>query len=191
MALGLGNEQGGLPSSLEAAAADVAASHSFTGHEMTGRLRVVLWRFDASQPQAELVALRPRPFHISNCVLCSEMGVHFSPCGRMLAVCVACRVRSLRQTPSTDNFLALELRRIDQKDQGVCCQSPSLSLGCLCSVHGFNGLLRRVQAFCVCTCILRLPTCVNVDAWCVSVGPPGMCEFTLWFLLAFIQTDHD
>lgn len=102
MSLGFGKEQGGLPSSLEAAAADVAASHSFTGHDMTGRLRVVLWRFDASQPQAELVALQPRPFQISNCVLCSEMGVHFSPCGRMLALCVACRVGS--KTPSTDTF---------------------------------------------------------------------------------------
>lgn len=30
---------------------------------------------------------------IQDAVLCSEMGVHFSPCGRYLAACVACRVR--------------------------------------------------------------------------------------------------
>ncbi len=30
---------------------------------------------------------------IADAVLCSEMGVHFSPCGRYLAACVACRVR--------------------------------------------------------------------------------------------------
>eukprot|EP00884_Botryococcus_braunii_P014078 jgi/Botrbrau1/22671/Bobra.0132s0015.3 len=88
---------GGLPSSLEATAADVAAvaaaaaSQGGPGHDLTGRLRVILWQFDASLPQAPLRALHPKPFQISNCVLCSEMGVHFSPCGRMLAVCVACR----------------------------------------------------------------------------------------------------
>lgn len=32
---------------------------------------------------------------IQDAVLCSEMGVHFSPCGRYLAACVACRVRAL------------------------------------------------------------------------------------------------
>lgn len=31
---------------------------------------------------------------IQDAVLCSEMGVHFSPCGRYLAACVACRVRA-------------------------------------------------------------------------------------------------
>ncbi len=39
----------------------------------------------------------PRPLEcmeltIPDAVLCSEMGVHFSPCGRYLAVCVACQV---------------------------------------------------------------------------------------------------
>jgi len=29
---------------------------------------------------------------ITDAVLCSEMGVHFSPCGRYLAACVACQV---------------------------------------------------------------------------------------------------
>lgn len=28
---------------------------------------------------------------ITDAVLCSEMGVHFSPCGRYLAACVACQ----------------------------------------------------------------------------------------------------
>lgn len=31
---------------------------------------------------------------IADAVLCSEMGVHFSPCGRYLAACVACRVQT-------------------------------------------------------------------------------------------------
>jgi hypothetical protein len=42
----------------------------------------------------------PRPLEmaeltISDAVLCSEMGVHFSPCGRYLAACVACQVDSV------------------------------------------------------------------------------------------------
>ena len=35
---------------------------------------------------------------IQDAVLCSEMGVQFSPCGRYLAACVACRVRALAHT---------------------------------------------------------------------------------------------
>lgn len=39
----------------------------------------------------------PRPLDkteltITDAVLCSEMGVHFSPCGRYLAACIACKV---------------------------------------------------------------------------------------------------
>ncbi len=37
---------------------------------------------------------------IVDAVLCSEMGVHFSPCGRYLAACVACKVGcSIRPSP--------------------------------------------------------------------------------------------
>lgn len=32
---------------------------------------------------------------IPDAVLCSEMGVQFSPCGKYLAACVACQVRFL------------------------------------------------------------------------------------------------
>lgn len=53
----------------------------------------------------------PRPLErteltILDAVLCSEMGVHFSPCGRYLAVCVACQVRS----PETSFFLTALVR---------------------------------------------------------------------------------
>ena len=42
---------------------------------------------------------------IQDAVLCSEMGVHFSPCGRYLAACVACRVRALDHLGGTRNWL--------------------------------------------------------------------------------------
>lgn len=50
-----------------------------------------------AQPQRASRHAHPKPLEaaaltISDAVLCSEMGVHFSPCGRLLAACVACQV---------------------------------------------------------------------------------------------------
>lgn len=44
----------------------------------------------AASPGSE--ALKHTELTIQDAVLCSEMGVHFSPCGRYLAACVACQV---------------------------------------------------------------------------------------------------
>lgn len=51
----------------------------------TVRLRV--WSYDFKNPCAPLNRCRLTIPHV---VLCSEMGAHFSPCGRFLATCVAC-----------------------------------------------------------------------------------------------------
>ena len=40
----------------------------------------------ASQPSSS-----PALLDVPHAVLCSEMGAHFSPCGRFLAACVACQ----------------------------------------------------------------------------------------------------
>lgn len=53
----------------------------------TVKLRV--WSHDITNPSATLTAERC-PLIIPHAVLCSEMGAHFSPCGRFLAACVAC-----------------------------------------------------------------------------------------------------
>ena len=50
-----------------------------------------------NQPHRASRHAHPKPLEaavltISDAVLCSEMGVHFSPCGRLLAACVACQV---------------------------------------------------------------------------------------------------
>lgn len=55
------------------------------------------------QPQRASRHAHPKPLEvaaltISDAVLCSEMGVHFSPCGRLLAACVACQVSALTTT---------------------------------------------------------------------------------------------
>ncbi|XP_028778583.1 uncharacterized protein LOC114735091 isoform X1 [Neltuma alba] len=53
----------------------------------TVKLRV--WSHDIKNPCAPLNGERCR-LAIPHAVLCSEMGAHFSPCGRFLAACVAC-----------------------------------------------------------------------------------------------------
>ncbi|KAL8483274.1 hypothetical protein ACS0TY_026093 [Phlomoides rotata] len=53
----------------------------------TVKLRV--WSHDVKNPCAPLDTQRCR-LTIPHAVLCSEMGAHFSPCGRFLAACVAC-----------------------------------------------------------------------------------------------------
>ena len=67
-----------------------AAAANIIGTEQPCRVRLRLWRCSAADPTAtlELPSLT-----IPDAVLCSEMGVHFSACGRYLAACVACQVR--------------------------------------------------------------------------------------------------
>ncbi|PSR98346.1 Activating molecule in BECN1-regulated autophagy protein [Actinidia chinensis var. chinensis] len=62
----------------------------------TVKLRV--WNHDLKDPCAPLDAERCR-LAIPHAVLCSEMGAHFSPCGRFLAACVACVLPHLEGDP--------------------------------------------------------------------------------------------
>ena len=62
------------------------------------------------QPQRASRHAHPKPLEvaaltISDAVLCSEMGVHFSPCGRLLAACVACQVSALTRQPGPPHSL--------------------------------------------------------------------------------------
>ncbi|EXB46040.1 Activating molecule in BECN1-regulated autophagy protein 1 [Morus notabilis] len=67
----------------------------------TVKLRV--WSHDITNPSATLSAERCR-LTIPHAVLCSEMGAHFSPCGRFLAACVAC---TLPQTEADSGLQTL------------------------------------------------------------------------------------
>ncbi|KAF8015915.1 hypothetical protein BT93_H1456 [Corymbia citriodora subsp. variegata] len=80
-----------LRSELEALAA--AAS---TDLPCTVKLRV--WPYDMKDPRALLHSESCR-LTIPHAVLCSEMGAHFSPCGRFLAACVACVLPQLEADP--------------------------------------------------------------------------------------------
>jgi activating molecule in BECN1-regulated autophagy protein 1 len=59
------------------------------GHEQPCRVKLKLWCIEGGVLGCSLDTPR---LTISNAVLCSEMGVHFSPCGRYLAACVASEV---------------------------------------------------------------------------------------------------
>ena len=68
-----------------------AAAANIIGTEQPCRVRLRLWHCSADDPTA---SLEVPSLTIPDAVLCSEMGVHFSACGRFLAACVACQVCS-------------------------------------------------------------------------------------------------
>ena len=68
-----------------------ASVWNILGEEQPPRVRLRLFQFDPSKPAAELNEEEGVKLCISDAVLCSEMGVHFSRCGRFLAATVACR----------------------------------------------------------------------------------------------------
>ncbi|KAF3335834.1 hypothetical protein FCM35_KLT20341 [Carex littledalei] len=55
--------------------------------ELPCTVKLRIWRHDIKEPCAPL---EQDELTISHAVLCSEMGAHFSPCGRYLVACVAC-----------------------------------------------------------------------------------------------------
>ena len=57
------------------------------GGDQPCTVKLRLWPYDVSDP---LKPLAGPLLTIPHAVLCSEMGAHFSPCGRMMAVCCAC-----------------------------------------------------------------------------------------------------
>ncbi|KAI5075344.1 hypothetical protein GOP47_0009420 [Adiantum capillus-veneris] len=57
--------------------------------ELPCTVKLRIWPHDIKNPSAVLDPGRCR-LTIPHAVLCSEMGAHFSPCGRFLAACVAC-----------------------------------------------------------------------------------------------------
>ncbi|KAF3955447.1 hypothetical protein CMV_019335 [Castanea mollissima] len=68
----------------------------------TVKLRV--WPHDVENPFALLNAERCC-LTIPHAVLCSEMGAHFSPCGRFLAACVACMLPHMEADPGYQTLI--------------------------------------------------------------------------------------
>ncbi|CAI9776056.1 unnamed protein product [Fraxinus pennsylvanica] len=76
-------------------ATSLAASPSA---ELPCTVKLRIWSHDVKNPCASLDDERCR-LTIPHAVLCSEMGAHFSPCGRFLAVCVACTLPNMEADP--------------------------------------------------------------------------------------------
>eukprot|EP00897_Mesotaenium_endlicherianum_P000343 jgi/Mesen1/10309/ME000079S09742 len=79
---------GVVPETMAAAQAALAAT---TAVELPCTVKLRIWPHNILQAAAQLDPDTCR-LTIPHAVLCSEMGAHFSPCGRFLAACVACIV---------------------------------------------------------------------------------------------------
>ncbi|PIA43819.1 hypothetical protein AQUCO_01800099v1 [Aquilegia coerulea] len=84
----IGRTESELATSLAAAAAA----------ELPCTVKLRVWPHDIKDPCALLDAEKCR-LTIPHAVLCSEMGAHFSPCGRFLAACVACMLPHMEAEP--------------------------------------------------------------------------------------------
>ncbi|KAK8684620.1 hypothetical protein V6N13_040637 [Hibiscus sabdariffa] len=72
--------------------------------ELPCTVKLRLWPHDMKDPCAFLDSEKCR-LTIPHAVLCSEMGAHFSPCGRFLAACVACMLPHLEAGPGVQSQL--------------------------------------------------------------------------------------
>ncbi|KAL0732299.1 hypothetical protein Bca4012_008508 [Brassica carinata] len=88
--------------------AELASSIAAAELPCTVKLRV--WSHDIKDPCAILKSDKCR-LTIHHAVLCSEMGAHFSPCGRYLAACVACVIPHAETDPG--------LQTLVQQDSGL------------------------------------------------------------------------
>ncbi|XP_050388244.1 uncharacterized protein LOC126805512 isoform X2 [Argentina anserina] len=78
--------------------------------ELPCTVKLSVWLHDIKSPSAPLTDERCR-LTIPHAVLCSEMGTHFSPCGRFLAACVACMLPDMEAEPG--------LQSVVHQDSGI------------------------------------------------------------------------
>ncbi|KAF5482520.1 hypothetical protein F2P56_003081 [Juglans regia] len=69
-----------------------------TAAELPCTVKLRVWSHDINNPFAQLNPERCCLI-IPHAVLCSEMGAHFSPCGKFLAACVACTLPHMEADP--------------------------------------------------------------------------------------------
>ncbi|KAK4856464.1 hypothetical protein QYF36_017793 [Acer negundo] len=77
-------------------------ANSLAAAELPCTVKLRIWPHDMKDPSAPLEGEQCR-LTIPHAVLCSEMGAHFSPCGRFLAACVACVLPQLEADPGLQN----------------------------------------------------------------------------------------
>ncbi|PQQ00851.1 hypothetical protein Pyn_39730 [Prunus yedoensis var. nudiflora] len=79
------------------AAHDNPSAHAAAA-ELPCTVKLRIWPHDVKNPCAPLDSERCRLI-VPHAVLCSEMGAHFSPCGKFLAACVACMLPHMEADP--------------------------------------------------------------------------------------------
>ena len=117
------------------ASASTAADQIQRDQPCTVKLK--LWRYDRRNPLAPLSDAR---LVIPHAVLCSEMGAHFSPCGRLLAACVACLPKDAPEPVAGEPIprLVYELRvySLEEKNFGEVLAARSVRAAhCLTSIQ--------------------------------------------------------
>ncbi|XP_073012065.1 uncharacterized protein [Typha latifolia] len=75
--------------------------------ELPCTVKLRIWPHDIQDPCAPLDPETCR-LTISHAVLCSEMGAHFSPCGRYLVACVACLLPQMEGEPGIQSQMQLD-----------------------------------------------------------------------------------
>ncbi|KAJ0236175.1 Transducin family protein / WD-40 repeat family protein [Hirschfeldia incana] len=83
---------------------------SIAAAELPCTVKLRVWAHDIKDPCAILRSDKCR-LTIHHAVLCSEMGAHFSPCGKYLAACVACVIPHAEADPG--------LQTLVQQDSGL------------------------------------------------------------------------
>ncbi|XP_019448561.1 PREDICTED: uncharacterized protein LOC109351543 isoform X3 [Lupinus angustifolius] len=78
---------------------------STTAAELPCTVKLKIWSHDLKNPCAPLNRCR---LTIPHAVLCSEMGAHFSPCGRFLATCVTCMLPHVEADPGLQTLVHQE-----------------------------------------------------------------------------------
>jgi len=103
----------------------------------TVRLRI--WNFDINNPTK---LLEREALEIKHAVLCSEMGAHFSPCGRYLATCIACHpppdmvIDNTPLGPVTALFYELRIYSMEKETFGQILHArPIRAAHCLTSIR--------------------------------------------------------
>lgn len=99
--LNIGQDESGLQPVVSRIQSELATSlAAAAAAELPCTVKLRIWPHDIKDPCASLDAERCR-LTIPHAVLCSEMGAHFSPCGRFLAACVACMLPHLEADPGS------------------------------------------------------------------------------------------
>ncbi|CAN0897729.1 Activating molecule in BECN1-regulated autophagy protein 1A [Linum grandiflorum] len=83
------------------------ATSAAAAAELPCTVKLRVWSHDRQHPCTVLNAERCR-LTIPHAVLCSEMGAHFSPCGRYLAACVACTLPHMEGDPGLQTLVHID-----------------------------------------------------------------------------------